>query len=151
MKNKRAMLLTAAFPAVGLVTLVALTSAQASLNQPAAVTAQPITVQSIPALPPSAAAQTAQAAPAAPDTFQASPLAEHPGWRIASACFACHGTDGKDDTFGALNVFTKEDFVARMQELKTTEAENEGLMKPHSAGYTDAQIEQMADYFSQIE
>lgn len=95
------------------------------------------------------AAPTAQAAARTP--FKASPLAEHPGWALAAACFACHGTDGKDDTFGALNVYSKEDFIARMKELKTTEKETEGLMRPHSTGYTDAQIELLADYFSQIE
>lgn len=94
---------------------------------------------------------TSAAITAVAPTLPVNPLIEHPGWTLAAACFACHGLDGKDETFGALNVFSAEDFIDRMNELKTTEAENEGLMKPHSVGYTDEQIKLLADYFSQVE
>lgn len=77
-------------------------------------------------------------------------LSSHPGWMLAAGCFACHGTDGRDSTFGKLAGKSVEDLIEEMQELKSANSGDAAIMKVHALGYTDAQIKLLADYFSKL-
>jgi cytochrome c553 len=83
------------------------------------------------ALPLAATAQTA----AAP-----------PGRLLASNCFQCHGTDGR----GGFDKLTGESASEIYNELREMRAENKpgNIMNRHAAGYTDAQLKLIAEYFA---
>lgn len=81
---------------------------------------------------------------------QTEPSATHPGWMLASGCFACHGTDGNDPVFGRLAGDETAELIKEMEELKTTNSADAAIMKVHALGYTDEQVKLIADYFSKI-
>jgi cytochrome c553 len=68
------------------------------------------------------------------------------GRLLASNCFQCHGTNGKGPGFEQLAGHSREE-VAKA--LKVMQLGTEGsIMNAHAMGYTDAQIDALADYLS---
>lgn len=68
------------------------------------------------------------------------------GRLLASNCFQCHGTNGKGPGFEQLAGHSREEIA---KGLKALQLENEGsIMNAHAMGYTDAQINALADYLS---
>lgn len=77
-------------------------------------------------------------------------LLNHPGKLWASNCFQCHGTDGKNGAFDSLAGESASEIVGEMREMKTSNEADKAIMKVHALGYSDAQIQQIADYFSKV-
>mgnify|MGYP003558489271 FL=1 len=69
-----------------------------------------------------------------------------PGRLLASNCFQCHGTDGR----GGFDKLTGESASEIYNELREMRAENKpgDIMNRHAAGYTDAQLKLIAEYFA---
>lgn len=80
----------------------------------------------------------------APYTSGAATL-NHPGRLLASNCFQCHGTNGHG--MESLAGDSVSSIVEEMQEMRLKPA-GADIMHVHARGYTDAQINQIADYFS---
>lgn len=66
---------------------------------------------------------------------------------LASNCFQCHGTNGKDGSFDALAGESKKDALNELNEFRK-KAANSNIMIPHARGYTSQQLNLIADYFS---
>lgn len=69
----------------------------------------------------------------------------------AASCAACHGTDGRSeaDEFPALAGKPKADLLKSLIEFKTdTGPKKPTVMHQHAKGYTNEQLERIADYFS---
>lgn len=69
---------------------------------------------------------------------------------VASTCLSCHGPNGK--SLGAIPSIAgleKGYFVKVMQEFKSGTRQST-VMKKHASGYTDAEFEQLGEYFSKI-
>lgn len=82
------------------------------------------------------------ALPAAAQDYQAR------GW--AASCAACHGTDGRST--GAVPPLAgrpKADLLRAMQDFKS-DKRSATIMHQHAKGYTDAELERIADYFSKV-
>lgn len=84
-----------------------------------------------------------------PATFvfaQTTTTAPPPGRLLASNCFQCHGTNGK----GGVESIAGESAGEIYNELKEMQRKTREIemMDMHARGYTDAQIKQIADYFS---
>ena len=70
--------------------------------------------------------------------------------QLSASCSACHGTDGR--SVGGTPMLTGLDrahFVKQMKDFKSG-ARPATVMHRHAAGYTDLEIEKMADYFSAL-
>lgn len=69
-----------------------------------------------------------------------------PGRLLASNCFQCHGTDGR----GGFDAIAGKSSSEIVKELKEMRAENKPgeIMNRHAAGYTDAQLKLIGDYFA---
>lgn len=99
-------------------------------------------------LAPAAMAQTAPAAPAA------APAAAGPTVQdislIAGTCANCHGPDGRS-TGGipSLRGVNERHLLARMQAFKAGTATDATVMTRLMKGYDDAQIQALAQWFSQ--
>lgn len=68
----------------------------------------------------------------------------------AASCSACHGTDGR--SVGGTPMLAGLDrahFVKQMKDFKSG-ARPATVMHRHAAGYSDAEIEKLADYFSAV-
>ena len=82
-------------------------------------------------------AGSAIAAPITPDTRT-----------LASTCAACHGANGQSaGGIPALAGLPKSYFIQQMQDFKSG-ARAATVMNRHAKGYSDAQIEQLAEYFA---
>ena len=67
---------------------------------------------------------------------------------MAATCTYCHGTDGRSvDAVPALAGGDKANLVQQMQDFKTGKRPGT-IMHQLAKGYTDQQIELLADYFS---
>lgn len=67
----------------------------------------------------------------------------------AASCAACHGTDGKSD--GAMPSIagrSKADLLTLLRDFKYDKRPGATVMHQHAKGYTDAQLELLADHFS---
>ena len=71
------------------------------------------------------------------------------GRLLASNCFQCHGTNGNPVAggFDRLAGKSANDLFKELKELQTKTDPNE-IMPVHARGYTDAQLQLIADYFS---
>jgi cytochrome c553 len=68
----------------------------------------------------------------------------------AASCASCHGTDGRGgDEIPALAGRSKADLVAVLKEFKADKRKTATIMHQHAKGYSDAQLERIAEYFSQ--
>lgn len=92
-------------------------------------------------LPAPAAAQAANAANAVPDT-------QVRVW--AASCAACHGTDGKSNS--AIPSINGQDKAVLLQKLLAYQRDQlpATVMHQHAKGYTEAQLERLADHFSRL-
>lgn len=69
---------------------------------------------------------------------------------MAASCAACHGTSGiAQQGMESLAGQKKEDFLKKMQDFKSGK-KPATLMHQLSKGYSDAQIDQLADYFAAL-
>jgi sulfide dehydrogenase cytochrome subunit len=79
-------------------------------------------------------------------TAEAAPDAQ--ARQLAATCSACHGTNGKSvggtPVLAGLN---RAHFIKQMKDFKSG-ARPATVMQRHAAGYSDAEIEKMADYFA---
>lgn len=72
-------------------------------------------------------------------------LANHPGKLLAGNCFQCHGTLGRGGPFESI---AGESASELYSEMKSFQGRSTSLMSVHANGYTDAQLHQIADFFS---
>ncbi len=71
------------------------------------------------------------------------------GRQLASNCYQCHGTNGTGG-FERLLGESYSEIYGELIEL-ITEQEDEGeIMKAHAMGYTDAQMQALANYLAQL-
>jgi cytochrome c553 len=67
----------------------------------------------------------------------------------AASCAACHGFEGRSvSEVPALAGKSKSDLVKALQEFKTGASKTATVMHQHAKGYSDQQLEAMADFFS---
>lgn len=67
------------------------------------------------------------------------------GRLLASNCFQCHGTDGQ----GGFESLAGDSAAELFKEIKEEQRKND-IMGVHARGYTDAQIQAVAQYFASI-
>jgi cytochrome subunit of sulfide dehydrogenase len=80
---------------------------------------------------------------------QSQPAFDTPGRLLASNCFQCHGTNGRDGAWERLAGKSASDILEEMLEMKSERVGND-IMKQHARGYTDAQLRLIADYLSKL-
>ena len=68
------------------------------------------------------------------------------GRDLAATCTHCHGTDGRSASIGLAGV-AKDQIVQKMKEFKAG-SRPATLMHQLSKGYTEQQVELIAEYFS---
>jgi cytochrome c553 len=72
------------------------------------------------------------------------------GELLASTCMSCHGPGGKSKgAVPSLAGLEKGYFIKAMQDFKSG-ARPASIMKKHAAGYTDAEYEQMGEFFARL-
>ena len=69
------------------------------------------------------------------------------GRLLASNCFQCHGTNGKGPGFDRLAGKSASDILHELREYQAGK-EGNGLMARHAMGYTDAQLQAIAQWLS---
>lgn len=70
------------------------------------------------------------------------------GQLMASTCFACHGDQGMSPgTIPSIGDHSKQQLVEQMQAFKAGERMST-VMDRHAKGYTDEEIEAIAEYIS---
>lgn len=72
----------------------------------------------------------------------------HPGRLLASNCFQCHGTDGRNG-FEDLAGKSSSGIYEEMKEMQA-KAANKNIMNAHAKGFSDNEIWLIADYFSKV-
>jgi cytochrome c553 len=68
--------------------------------------------------------------------------------QLSASCSACHGTNG--NSVGGIPVLAglnRENIIKQMQDFKSG-ARPATVMSKHAKGYSDAEIEKLADFFS---
>jgi sulfide dehydrogenase cytochrome subunit len=99
---------------------------------------------------PAAAAPAQPAPPPGPPAAPAKKLTPADAAMIASNCFTCHGPDGHSPgTIPSLDKLTKKRVLADMKDFRTGEAPST-VMGRHAKGYSDAEIEAIADYLESL-
>jgi cytochrome c553 len=79
-----------------------------------------------------------------------SAMAVSHGELISATCMSCHGPGGKSQgAIPGLAGLDKDYIVKAMKEFKAG-TRPATIMKKHAAGYTEAEYEQMAEYFSKL-
>lgn len=71
----------------------------------------------------------------------------HPGRLLASNCFQCHGTNGSGG-FDRLRGSTKADLLDELRSFASGHEGAGGIMAAHAMGYTDEQLQLIADFLS---
>jgi cytochrome c553 len=129
-------------PIIALLGLTGLAAVVAIAQTPA-----PAPAQTAPKPVAPAAAPTSPAAPA--PAFAASNLTPNGVRSMAATCSACHGTNGVSagGAVSGLAGLNKDYFVTQMKNFKEGKREAT-LMHQIAKGYTDAEINAMADYFA---
>ena len=71
---------------------------------------------------------------------------------LAATCFTCHGTDGRSSggVPPGLAGRDRNELIQQMKDFKAGKRPST-LMQQQAKGYTDAQIEQIAAYFSAVQ
>lgn len=102
-----------------------------------------------PAASPSPAKPAAAApAPATPPGTASVPISRASAANMANNCFACHGPDGHSPgTVPSLDRLGKKRLVSDLKDFKSGEAPST-VMGRQAKGYTDAEIEAIADYIA---
>lgn len=70
-----------------------------------------------------------------------------PGRLLASNCFQCHGTNGRGPGFDKLAGKSANEIYKDLLEFRSGK-EGNGIMARHALGFSDAQLRQIATYFS---
>jgi cytochrome c553 len=70
----------------------------------------------------------------------------HPGRLLASNCFQCHGTNGSSGGFDRLQGDSSADLLEKLR--KFASGDGDSIMAAHALGYTDAQLQLIADFLS---
>jgi len=70
----------------------------------------------------------------------------HPGRLLASNCFQCHGTNGSSGGFDQLQGDSGADLLEKLR--KFASGDGDSIMAAHALGYTDAQLQLIADFLS---
>lgn len=84
----------------------------------------------------------------APYAMPASAADDHAGRALAANCTGCHGTQGRSaGPIPTIAGLERGYIITAMKEFKSG-ARQATIMHQHSKGYSDADIELMADYFS---
>jgi sulfide dehydrogenase cytochrome subunit len=103
-----------------------------------------------PAKAPAPAAAAQPAPPPGPPAAPARQLSPADAAMIASNCFACHGPDGHSPgTIPSLDKLNKKRVLSDMKDFRTGEAPST-VMGRHAKGYSDAEIEAVADYLASL-
>ena len=67
----------------------------------------------------------------------------------AASCAACHGFEGRSvSEVPALAGKSKSDLVKALQDFKSGATKTATVMHQHAKGYSDEQLELLADFFS---
>jgi len=69
----------------------------------------------------------------------------HPGRLLASNCFQCHGTNGSG---GFDRIQGSSDLLSELREFASGKEDAGGIMAAHAMGYTDQQLQLIADFLS---
>jgi cytochrome subunit of sulfide dehydrogenase len=69
------------------------------------------------------------------------------GRLLASNCFQCHGTNGKGPGFDKLAGKSASELYREMKEFQSGK-EGDNIMARHVMGYTDAQLQSLAQWLS---
>jgi len=69
----------------------------------------------------------------------------HPGRLLASNCFQCHGTNGSG---GFDRIQGSNELLSELRKFASGEEDPSGIMAAHAVGYTDAQLQLIADFLS---
>ncbi|MBK6334988.1 MAG: hypothetical protein IPF60_04160 [Betaproteobacteria bacterium] len=69
----------------------------------------------------------------------------HPGRLLASNCFQCHGTNGSG---GFDRIKGSTEVLSELRKFASGEEDPTGIMAAHAVGYTDEQLQLIADYLS---
>ncbi|MEO7066864.1 MAG: c-type cytochrome [Rhodanobacter sp.] len=71
-----------------------------------------------------------------------------PGRLLASNCFQCHGTNGNGPGFDELTGKSTDKMFKKMKKYQSGE-KGQGIMARHAMGYSDAQLRELSQWFSQ--
>jgi cytochrome c553 len=71
----------------------------------------------------------------------------HPGRLLASNCFQCHGTNGSG---GFDRIQGSAELLSELRKFASGEEDPTGIMAAHTVGYTDQQLQLIADYLSKL-
>jgi cytochrome c553 len=71
----------------------------------------------------------------------------HPGRLLASNCFQCHGTNGSG---GFDRIQGSSELLSELRKFASGEEDPTGIMAAHAVGYTDQQLQLIADYLSKL-
>jgi len=69
----------------------------------------------------------------------------HPARLLASNCFQCHGTNGSG---GFDRIQGSNELLSELRKFASGEEDPSGIMAAHAVGYTDAQLQLIADFLS---
>lgn len=74
---------------------------------------------------------------------------DHQARSWAASCAACHGTNGRGGhEVPVIAGRSKADLLLLLKEFKSDQRKTATIMHQHAKGYTDAQLDRIADYFS---
>ena len=93
-------------------------------------------------------ALTAATTIAASQIIFAQPPVSPPGRLLASNCFQCHGTNGNGPGFDKLTGKSADKMFKKMKKYQSGE-KGQGIMARHAMGYSDAQLRELSQWFSQ--
>jgi len=79
-------------------------------------------------------------------TSAASSAEIHPGRLLASNCFQCHGTNGSSGGFDQLQGDSSADLLEKLRRFAS--GDGDSIMTAHALGYTDEQLQLIADFLS---
>ena len=88
---------------------------------------------------------TSSSPPPAPPPPPPSTSDIHPGRLLASNCFQCHGTNGSG---GFDRIQGSTELLSELRKFASGEEDPSGIMAAHAVGYTDAQLQLIADFLS---
>ncbi len=71
------------------------------------------------------------------------------GRLLSSNCFQCHGTNGSGG-FEKLSGSSEAEILSELREFASGKEDSTGIMAAHTMGYSDAQLQMIAKYFSTI-
>ena len=70
------------------------------------------------------------------------------GRLLASNCFQCHGTNGNGPGFDKLTGKSADKMFKKMKNYQSG-GKGQGIMARHAMGYSDAQLRELSQWFSQ--